>query len=197
MLIAEFPDGVAIRRVISAEDAAQWRASFAGAYQTIFGGPPFHERFYPNEAEGVWRKLTGTPHNITLLATRGVDQVLGFGIGIPLTAKEPVAKELTGLVPLHHTFYLAELGVLQKYRGLRLGRTLVRERLRLVDPKRFSHVVLRVSTSDPGPLAMYRAMGFEEMGVSMEVSAMRIDGHVTTDRRLFLSMVLSQVRLDG
>jgi hypothetical protein len=35
------------------------------------------------------------------------------------------------------------------------------------------------------------------MGVHMEVSSMRVDGRVKTDRRAFLSMVLSQVKLEG
>ena len=39
-------------------------------------------------------------------------------------------------------------------------------------------------------------MGFDEMGVTMDVSAMRTDGKVTTDRRMFMSKVLSQVPLD-
>jgi hypothetical protein len=72
----------------------------------------------------------------------------------------------------------------------------VRERLRYIDPNRFSHAVLRVSTNHAASIAMYRAMGFDEMGVYMEVSAMRVDGRVTSDRRQFLSAVLSQVKLD-
>lgn len=196
MVIRELADGISIRRILTPDDVAQWRGGFIGAYQTIFSGHPYYERFYPSEAEGIWHKLTATPNNVSLVATRGIDEVVGFGIGIPLTAKEPVAKELTGLVPIPHTFYLAELGVLDRWRGRQVGRTLVRERLRYIDPNRFSHAVLRVSTNHAASIAMYRAMGFDEMGVYMEVSAMRIDGRVTSDRRQFLSAVLSQVKLD-
>jgi hypothetical protein len=56
--------------------------------------------------------------------------------------------------------------------------------------------VLRVSTSHLSSIAMYRSMGFEEMGVYMDVSARRTDGRVTSDRRQFLSAVVSQIKLD-
>lgn len=196
MELLRLDEDIVIRRIVDAEGVARWRAGFIGAYQTIFTGFPYYERWYPSEAEGVWQKLTSTPENITLLATRGEGQVLGFGVAIPLGAKPVVATHLTGLVPVKHTMYLAELGVLEQWRGKNVGRILVRERLRLIDPGRYSHVVLRVSTNHSPSSEMYKAMGFEDMGVYMDVSAMRVDGKVTTDRRVFLSKLLSQVTLD-
>ncbi len=197
MVIAELDEGILIRHLTTAEEVAQWRAGFIGAYQTIFSGFPYFERFYPSEAEGIYRKLVGTPNNVTLVATRGVSTVLGFGVGIPLMHKHSVANQMTGLVPINHTYYLAELGVLRKYRGKQIGRTLVQERLRLIDRDRHSHVLLRISCNNTPSSEMYKAMGFEEMGVYMEVSAMRTDGRVTSDRRLFMSRVLSQVDIDS
>ena len=193
MIVRELDDGIVIRRVT--DDADDWRAAFIGAYQTIFSGPPYHERYYPSEAEGVYRTLTTAPGNITLLATRGLTSVVGFGVAIPLVSKPPVAVELTGLVPIKHTMYLAELGVMESHRSLGLGKILVQERLNAMDRNNFSHVVLRVSAGENPSYRLYKDLGFEEMGVYTEVSSMRIDGRVKTDRRLFLSKVLSQVGL--
>ncbi|MFT4623276.1 MAG: ribosomal protein S18 acetylase RimI-like enzyme [Myxococcota bacterium] len=195
MVITELDD-ITIRQLQSPEDVARWRASFTGAYQTIFSGFPYFERFSPAEAEGVYQKLTSTPKNITLVATKGESQVVGFGVGIPLRHHSGVSRELDGLVPIRHTFYLAELGVLPAYRGRGIGRTLVQERMRRVDRGAFSHVLLRVSTNNTPSSEMYRAMGFEDMGVYMDVAAMRTDGRVISDRRFFMSRVLSQVELD-
>ena len=195
MLICELDD-IAIRRITTPEAIQQWRAGFIGAYQTVFSGFPYFERLYPSEAEGIYRKLTRIEGNITLVATRGETQVVAFGVAIPLSAKPAVASHLTSLVPVKHTCYLAELGVLDPYRARKLGRTLVRERLRLIDPDRYSHVVLRVSMNHTPSGEMYKAMGFEEVGVYQNVSAMRTDGKVTTDRRMFLARVLSQVPMD-
>lgn len=189
MIIRELEDGIVIRRVT--DDAELWRPGFVGAYQTIFSGYPYFERYFPAEAEGVWRQMTQTPRNITLVATEGT-QVIGFGIAIPLAAKHDVAVELTGLVPIPHTMYLAELGLLERFRGKSVGRALVGERLRAMDQDRISHVVLRVSTQESPSSRLYLDRGFEEMGVYMEVSRRRTDGRVKTDRRAFLSMVLSQ-----
>ena len=195
MIVAEIDD-IAIRRITSREDAARWRAGFIGTYQTVFSGFPYFERFYPSEAEGIYRTLVGTGENITLVATRGETQVVGLGAAVPLATRPEVAAHLTGLVPIKHTFYLAELGVLEPYRSRQLGRSMVQERLRLIDAERYSHVVLRVSMNHTPSGEMYKAMGFEEMGVYQDVSAMRTDGKVTSDRRMFLSKVRSQVPLD-
>jgi ribosomal protein S18 acetylase RimI-like enzyme len=195
VIVAEL-DEIVVRQIVTPNDVAQWRAGFIGAYQTVFSGFPYFERWYPSEAEGVYRRLTSLEGNLTLVATRGATQVVGFGVGIPILGNRAVATVLTGLVPMKHTFYLAELGVLDGYRARGVGRTLVRERLRLIDPQLYSHVVLRVSMNHSPSSEMYKAMGFEEMGVYMDVSAMRTDGKVTTDRRMFLSKLLSQVPLD-
>lgn len=195
-LVVSDSEELRIRRIATEDDVARWRAAFIGAYQTIFSGFPYFERWYPAEAEGVYRRMTALEDNVTLIATKGDDQIVGFGIAIPILGNRAVSAHLTGLVPLKHTFYLAELGVLDTFRGRGVGRTLVRERLRMIDPQRYSHVVLRVSTNHSPSSEMYKAMGFEEMGVYMDVSAMRTDGKVTTDRRMFLSKLLSQVPID-
>jgi ribosomal protein S18 acetylase RimI-like enzyme len=182
-------------RLETADDISRWRAGFIGAYQTVFSDEPYFERIYPSEAEGVYRKLTSTPDNITLLAVRtSSQQVVGFASGIPLRAKPDVARQLAGLVPGPNSYYFAELGVLHDFRGAGLGRTFVQERLDLLDGSTYSHIILRVAASRNASYEMYRSMGFEDMGVYMEVPAMRIDGHVTTDRRLFLCCVNSQVQ---
>jgi len=189
------PSDVTIRSIDTDEDAAAWRAGFVGAYQSVFSGYPYFERFYPSEAEGVFRKLHATPDRILLVATRGVSQVVGFSAAIPLVHKPSVASELTGLVPIKHTYYLAELGVIEPYRGHGLGQQLIRERIRRMDRDSYSHVVLRVAMNNNPSKELYESLGFEEMGVYMNVSAMRTDGKVTTDRRQFMSRVLSQVQV--
>lgn len=175
---------------------ARWRADFIGAYQTVFQRSPYFERFTPAEADGIWRRLTTTPGNITLIAATPKDRIVGFGSAIPLRFQRDVAQELSGLVGTAETFYFAELGVLPEFRGLGVGRALVRARLERIPYDRFSAVVLRASASRDGNFALYSAMGFDEMGVTQDVPNLRVDGRVTTDRRVFLHCVLSQMRLD-
>lgn len=191
MILQERPDGLRIIRISRPEEASPYRASFTGAYQTIFAEPPYNERFYPSEAEGVLQQALEVPGNITILAIKGDFTVVGFGIGVPASSRPAVARELRGLLPVAYTFYLAELGVLETWRNRGLGAELVRIRLELVDRRRHSHVVLRTSALRNSSYEMYMRMGFEDMGVYMEVPARRVDGTVTTDRRLFLSKVLA------
>ena len=179
---------VTIIRVEGAAEVVPYRASFVGAYQTVWSEPPYNEEFYPYEAEAVLRHQLQSPGHITLLAVRGISTVVGFGFAVPVRHRADVLRELTGLLPTPHTMYLAELGVLPEYRGHGLGGALVDERLRLIDRKKYSHALLRTITSIG--YALYTERGFEDMGVYMEVRSRRVDGSVSTDRRLFLSKVL-------
>ena len=189
--LVERPDGIRIVRVDHPDDAAPFRASFAGAYQDIFSEPPYNERFFPSEAQSTLHRYLQTPGHVTLFAVAGRSRVVGFGIGVPAASKPDITRDLHGLLPVQHTFYLAELGVLEGYRGRGIGRQLIEQRLEAVDHHRYTHVVLRVSAVKNVSYDIYMKMGFDDIGVYTEVHARRIDGRVTTDRRLFLSKVLA------
>lgn len=188
--IAQRDDGVRVVRIESPEEADPWRASFAGAYQAIWSEPPYNERFYPEEAEGVLRYALSVPGNVTLLGVRDSGMVVGFALAFPLSAKADVARQVRGLLPIEDTFYFAELGVLERWRSHGLGRQLVDLRLEQIDRERFRYVLLRTSAIRNASYEMYRRMGFDDTGVYTEVAARRLDGTSRTDRRLFLSKVV-------
>ncbi len=190
MILEERSDGIRIVRVGSPQDAVPYRASFAGAYQDIFSEPPYNERFFPSEAQAALHHYVQTSEHITLLAVRGRTRVVGFGIGVPARSKPDISRDLHGLLPVQHSFYLAELGVLEGHRGKGIGRSLIERRISAIDAKRYTHAVLRVSAVKNATYDMYMRMGFEDIGVYTEVHSRRVDGRVSTDRRLFLSKVL-------
>lgn len=196
MLLADIADRFALHRVQSPEDVARWETPFAHAYQAVFSGEPYFESFSLDRAAGVFRMLTGLPEHITLLAIDGKQQIAGFGIAVPLRTMDTIAPRLDGLVPVRQTYYLAELGVCPEARGLGVGRNLVRHRIRLMDRERYSHVVLRVADVHSSSAAMYQAMDFEDMGVSMSVTRERMDGEHRADERHFLCRLLSQVDVE-
>ena len=192
MILLERPDGIRIVRIGSPDEALPYRASFAGAYQDIFSEPPYNERYFPSEAQAILRRYLSTPENICMLAIRGRAKVVGFGIGVPANSKPDIARDLRGLLPVPHSYYLAELGVLESARGVGLGKTLVTQRLELIDHQKYTHVVLRVSAVRNRSYDMYMDMGFDDIGVYTEVHSRRTDGRVSTDRRLFMSKLLSR-----
>lgn len=183
-------DGIRIVRLRGPEDAEPWRAAFAGAYQAIWSEPPYDERFFPDEAEGVLLRAVRLQDNVTLLAVRDSGIVAGFAIAYPVQAKSDVAREIRGLLPVEDTFYFAELGVLDGHRARGLGQELVRLRLDLIDTSRYHHVLLRTSASRNASYEMYLRLGFEDTGVYMEVKSRKNDNSQRTDRRLFLSRVV-------
>lgn len=192
VILLERPDGIRIVRIGSPDEALPYRASFAGAYQDIFSEPPYNERYFPSEAQAILRRYLSTPENICMLAIRGRAKVVGFGIGVPANSKPDIARDLRGLLPVPHSYYLAELGVLESARGVGLGKTLVTQRLELIDHQKYTHVVLRVSAVRNRSYDMYMDMGFDDIGVYTEVHSRRTDGRVSTDRRLFMSKLLSR-----
>jgi GNAT superfamily N-acetyltransferase len=192
VIVLERPDGIRIIRISSPDEALPYRASFAGAYQDIFSEPPYNERYFPSEAQAILHRYLQTPENICLFAVRGKSKVLGFGIGVPAISKPDIARDLRGLLPVAHTYYLAELGVLESARHAGIGKSLVAQRLELVDHQKYTHVVLRVSAVRNQTYDMYMNMGFDDIGVYTEVHSRRIDGRVSTDRRLFLSKLLTR-----
>jgi GNAT superfamily N-acetyltransferase len=179
-----------ILRIERPQALLAYRPSFVGAYQTIFADPPYDERVFPNEAQGVLALSLQTPGNITLMVVRGATQVIGFAMGVPLVARPDIYRDMGGLLPVAHTFYFSELGVLPAFRNKGLGALLLQERLKAVDPHVFSHVVLRTTANQDVSQKIYNAAGFEDIGVVQEVSARRMDGGVRTDRRLLLSKTL-------
>lgn len=136
------------------------------------------------------RQNLQTPENLTLLALKGQAEVVGFGLAVPIIARRDIVRELSGLIPVRHSYYLSELGVLESCRGTGLGSQLVKLRLDSIDKQRYTHVVLRTSAIKTTSYKMYIKLGFDDMGVYMEVPSLRQDGRETTDRRLFLSRVL-------
>lgn len=189
--LEERDDGIRIVRVHGPDDAEPYRLSFGGAYQDIFSGPPYFERFWASEAMGIFDSFLRMPDHLSLLAVKGRTRVVGFGIGVPVMARPDIARELRGLVPVRHAYYLAELGVQDSYRGRGIGQQLIDQRLQLIDRQRYSHVLLRTSAERNASYQLYLSKGFTDMGVYMEVPSRRVDGTVKTDRRLFLSRVLT------
>ena len=143
-------DGIRILRLRGPEDAEPWRAAFAGAYQAVWSEPPYDERYFPDEAEGVLLRAVRLVDNVTLLAVREGGIVAGFAIAYPVQAKSDVAREIRGLLPVEDTFYFAELGVLDGHRARGLGQELVRLRLQLID-KPAVRYELRRRRRDRGP----------------------------------------------
>jgi ribosomal protein S18 acetylase RimI-like enzyme len=190
MILVERPDGLKIVRITRPEEAIVYRAAFAGAFQDVWSEPPYNQRVFPSEAEGILLSYLRTPEQITLLAVRGATQVVGFAIGVPAASRPDVIREVRGLVPVSDTFFLAELGLLETWRGKGLGRQLIDLRASLIDHYRYHQALLRVSTAKNLLYELYRRLGYEDVGLHTEVASLRIDGSVTTDRRVYLFKTL-------
>ena len=65
--------------------------------------------------------------------------------------------------------------------------------LEWVDQQPVNNVLMRISDTPTLANQMFIDMGFEDMGVSMEITSRRTDGSDQKDRRLFLSRLSPSV----
>ena len=94
MLLMEREDGIKLLSIESADDMLPFRASFAGAYQTVFADPPYQERIYPTEALAVIQQHLSIEGQITVIAVQGEMSVIGFGMACPLHRRPDIVKQL-------------------------------------------------------------------------------------------------------
>ncbi len=175
-------------QIFNLEQIKPYMNSLAAAYQSVYTSPPYNEHFYPYEAQSIISYHVSSNNQITILALKD-QQVIGFGLACPVHRYPEITRQIRGLLPTKYTYYLTELGVLAKWRRKGIGRHLTEEQIKLIDP-RYQHVVLRTSQNQDAAHQMYTTMGFEDMGVYMEISSRRVDGSTRNDRRLFLSRLL-------
>jgi GNAT superfamily N-acetyltransferase len=184
-------DGVQIIEVNGTEQLDQYLDSFANAFQSVYSKSTYKEHFYPTEARSILQHHIKSPHQITLLAVQE-SEVVGFALACPVQSYPDIARQIRGLLPIKNTYYFAELGVLEGWRKKGIGRHLTERRLQMVDGTCYHHIVLRTSDNQDPAHHLYTTMGFEDMGVYMEISSRRIDGSIRTDRRLFLSRLVDK-----
>ena len=186
-------DGIHILRYHSVDSSAPHLQSFIDAYLHIFSEAPYFEQFFPEEVQALLEQNLRSPENITLLAvdtTKPQSPVIGFSFAVPVISRPDVSRQLRGLLPIRHTFYFSELGILPNYRRRGLGKLLTQLRIQNIDVQKYTHVVLRTSIEIDASQEMYKRMHFEDMGVYCQVSSRKNDGELRTDKRLFLSRLL-------
>ena len=174
------------------EDFEPYAESFATTFQAVFTSPPYHEQFLVSEALALMEFHLETKQRWTMLALFE-DKVVGFGLACALRNYPEISRHIHGLLPPKYTHYFAELGVLPAHRQQGLGKQITQRYLDWVDQQPYNNVLMRVSDTPSLANQMFIDMGFEDMGVSMEIASRRIDGSIQKDRRLFLSRLIESV----
>ena len=173
----------------NSQDFAPYAESFAKAFQSVFTSPPYHEQFLLSEALAIMEFHLDTRQRWTMLAFLD-DEVVGFGLGCALRNYPEISRHIHGLLPPKYTHYFAELGVVPEHRQQGLGKQITQRYLDWVDEQPYNHVLMRISDTPSLANQMFIDMGFEDIGVSMEIASRRVDGSFQKDRRLFLSRLI-------
>ena len=177
--------------VSSMEEFAPYINSFAQAFSTVFATPPYNEQFSVEDSISLVEFHLETSHRYTLLAVEG-NKVIGFGLASSVRNYPEITRQIQGLLPPVRTHYFAELGVLPEYRQFGIGKKLIQSYFQWLQDKNFHNIVIRISDSLEAANKIFIDMGFEDMGVSMEISTQTTDGHIRSDKRKFLSRLVQK-----
>lgn len=182
---------IEIKSVRNFTEIEPYMQSLCQTYQIVFATAPYNERFYPNEVQNlVYNHLKGKEQS-TLLALKG-ERVVGFGLGAPVRNYPDIARRIRGLLPVKQTYYLADLGVLPDFRRKGLAHQITARHIETMNASRhnYAYIVLRSSYSEDPAHFLFQKMGFEDMGVYMDIHSRKTDGSTRTDQRMILSKMV-------
>lgn len=181
---------IEIKSVQNFEEIEPYLASFCQSYQVVFATPPYRERFYPLEVQNlVYNHLKGKEQS-TLLALKG-ERVVAFGLASPVKNYPDIARRIRGLLPVNQTYYLVDLGVIPDCRRNGIAKQITDRHLIEMNLGRYSYVVLRASISEDPAHHLFKKMGFEDMGVYMDIHSRKIDGSTRKDQRMIFSKMVN------
>lgn len=181
---------IEIKSIQNFSELEPYLPSLCQTYQIVFATPPYNERFYPNEVHNlVYNHLQGKDQS-TLLAVKG-ERVVGFGLASPVKNYPDIARRIRGLLPVKQTYYLVDLGVLPDCRRKGLAKRITDQHMIEMNTDRYNYIVLRSSFSEDPAHFLFQNMGFEDMGVYMDIHSRKTDGSTRTDQRMILSKMVN------
>lgn len=188
--------------VFSLGDSAQ-RAALTGLYQEVFFNSTYEEDFRFSEVNKKLDRLQGLDIE-GAVALNGEGIPVGFAWGFRLEEwmlddedfletyefdLDPVEGDKEDFEDYFdgHTFYCAELGVSEDYRGQGLGTELESQELSLVEEDAsYDRALMRTNVNNPKKQKIDEPLGFEETEFEIEVEMTRADGSKATDRRIYM-----------
>lgn len=165
--------------------------SLCKTYQIVFSTSPYNERFYPNEVDNLMRRHIEGKDQSTILVVKE-QRVIGFGLASPVNNHPDISRRVRGLLPIKQTYYIAEIGILPDCRRKGLGQKILEQHMKNMDPEKFNYIVLRSSISEDPAHFMFQKMGFEDMGVYMDIHSRKTDGATRIDHRALLSRMVNE-----
>ena len=184
------PSEIEIKSIQKFSEIEPYLASLCQTYQIVFSTPPYSERFYPNEVRNLVHHHLKGKEQSTLLAVRD-NRVIGFGLASPVKNYPDIARRIRGLLPVKQTYYIVDLGVLPDCRRKGLAQRITDQHLLEMNTGRYNYVVLRSSYSEDPAHFLFQKMGFEDMGVYMDIHSRKTDGSTRTDHRMILSKMVN------
>lgn len=153
-------------RVVNGGTSEYLRSGFVAAYKEAFGGPPYFESYSDEEVlQEVW--LPHRSDGIIVLALANYSDVVGFGCSKPVRSSSQEIRdflessEQQGLLPFPsvNAWYMSELGVLDSYRGRKIGYALTAQRLSAISQLGDTHYVMRTAAEGSNSLHLYERIG--------------------------------------
>lgn len=154
------------------------RKGFVTAYKEAFAGPPYFESYTDQQAEEVLD--LNDRDGLVMYASKG-GELIGFGCALPFyKSPEDVQSflhslEETGDIPAgfdyRNSWYMSELGVLNKYRGVGAAWELVMQRMISISHAGGQQFFMRTAAIGSHSAPMYVKCGATPLMRLQDVSA--------------------------
>lgn len=151
--------------------------SFIRVYKEAFEGKPYFESYSPAEAAEVLHShLSGG----VVAISREDGQMAGFGCAVPLrNAPEDVQGYMREQADNHNlpadltpdnAWYMADMGILEVFRGRRLAYQLVGHRLAAARDKGGQYYFMRTAAEESNSRHLYLEIGAQQLAAEQDVS---------------------------
>lgn len=170
----------------SSDDYHHFRDKFIKLYITIFSMEPFFEKFTYDEVNSIYLEYAVHPNYLCVAIND--NNIVGFGMGKPLSDSEPTIKNICSkYIEIESSFYNSDVGTHPQYRNKGIGTRLVDLRISHSQDTGYKYSVMRTNKENSMSSSLYLKKGFIKINETMLVTQERTDESLTsTDERIFL-----------
>lgn len=137
-------------------------SALAGLYRRCFEGPPWNERWTRDAArEEIDRYIAA---GATFAVCRSGGALAGFAIGLPLSRYDD-REVLSQSLKAEPSWYVAELGVAQAFRGRGIAKLVVGDLVAAGVDAGALGVSARTRTDNTPALRVFEGLGFKRVGI--------------------------------
>lgn len=178
-------ENLSILRIGSGAMLEKYIGGLSRLYSDVFAEPPYLENFSLQESAGIFKKYV-EDNGILFVALDSAEKPVAFSVAVPYITTD-IMRDMPDMVTKpDKVVYVADAGVEKGYRRQNLSVLLKKRVLETARAEGYKGAISRTSQESYKQISAFNKVGgFCLKGAFQDVASRRIDGMVTTDRRVF------------